>query len=291
MRSILYNKYHKMEIDIKKICSKIIQDNFDRIAQYSIQLFHNDRPCWEQSPPEPIGTGVLIIYENRYFIVSAAHVLQPYATKQKRNPYREESEYDDPQEAFLSLENIGFYYDKHYYPIKEVAYTNITGEVENLIDIAVIKLEKETVKELSGKQFVDNNWMEFNHAITTQNRYFVYGYPAEWTDLKSTEIVQKPLEMITNGIDALTVEGVKFDAQYNLLIGYDPKSLVDKDGNVLNISSPNGISGCGLWYLGTGSQLKLVGIMTENKIVKESMLFMMATRIDTVIDILKHQID
>lgn len=280
-----------MGIDIKRICSKIIQDNFDRIAQYSIQLFHNDRLCWEQSPPEPIGTGVLIIYENRYFIVSAAHVLQPYATKQKRNPYREESEYDDPQEAFLSLENIGFYYNKYYYPIREVAYTNITGEVENLIDIAVIKLEKETVKELSGKQFVDYNWMEFNHAITTQNRYFVYGYPAEWTDLKSTEIVQKPLEMITNGIDALTVEGVKFDAQYNLLIGYNPKSLVDKDGNVLNISSPNGISGCGLWYFGTGGQLKLVGIMTENKIVKESMPFMMATRIDTVIDILKYRID
>lgn len=97
--------------------------------------------------------------------------------------------------------------------------------------------------------------------------------------------------MITNGIDASTVEGVKFDAQYNLLIGYDPKSLVDKDGNVLNISSPNGISGCGLWYFGTGGQLKLVGIMTENKIVKESMPFMMATRIDTVIDILKYRID
>ncbi|OUP35642.1 hypothetical protein [Bacteroides sp. An19] len=280
-----------MGIDIKRICSKIIQDNFDRISQYSIQLFHNDMPQWESSPPEPIGTGVLIKYEDNHFIVSAAHVLQPYATKQKRNPYREESEYDDPQEAFLSLENMGFYYNGFYYPIKEVTYTNITGEVENLIDIAVIRLEIETVEELSGKQFVDYNLIEFNHTITTQSRYFVYGYPAEWTDLKSTEIVQKPLEMITNGIDASTVEGVKFDAQYNLLIGYTPKSLVDEDGHVLDISSPNGISGCGLWYLGTDGQLKLVGIMTENKIEKEGMPFMMATQIDTVIGILKNRID
>lgn len=144
-----------MGIDIKRICSKIIQDNFDRIAQYSIQLFHNDRPCWEQSSPEPIGTGVLIKYEDNHFIVSAAHVLQPYATTQRRNPYREESEYDDPQEAFLSLENIGFYYNGFYYPIKEVAYTNIIGEVENLIDIAVIKLEKKQLKNYQG----NNLWI------------------------------------------------------------------------------------------------------------------------------------
>jgi len=98
-----------MEIDIKRICSKIIRDNFDRISQYSIQLFHNDVPNWESSPPEPIGTGVLIKHENNHFIVSAAHVLQPYGTKQKRNPYRDESDYDNPLGAFLSLENIGFY--------------------------------------------------------------------------------------------------------------------------------------------------------------------------------------
>ena len=281
-----------MGIDIKRICSKIIQDNFDRIEQYSIQLFHNDVPQWESSSPEPIGTGVLIKYENDHFIVSAAHVLQPYATKQKRNPYREESDYDDPQEAFLSLEHIGFYYNGAYYPIKEVTFTNISGEVENLIDIAVIKLEKETVDELSGKQFVDYNLIGFNHVITTQNRYFVYGYPAEWTDLKSDKIMRKPLEITTNGIVVSTVEGeLKFDTKYNLLIGYDPKSLVDKDGNVLNLSSPNGISGCGLWYYETDGQLKLVGVMTENKIEKEGMPFMMATRIDTVIDILKHRVD
>lgn len=280
-----------MEIDIKRICSKIIQDNFDRIAQYSIQLFHNDAPHWESSPPEPVGTGVLIKYEDNHFIVSAAHVLQPYATKQKRNPYSEESDYDDSQEAFLSLVNIGFYHDGFYYPIKEVTFTNITGEVEDLIDIAVIKLEIEIVEELSGKQFVDYNLIEFNHTVTTQNRYFVYGYPAEWTDLKSDKIIRKPFKIITSGIDASTVGGLKFDAQYNLLIGYDPKSLVGKNGNVLNIFSPNGISGCGLWYYGTDGQLKLLGIMTENKIEKERMPFMMATRIDIVIDILKHRID
>lgn len=280
-----------MEIDIKRICSKIIRDNFDRISQYSIQLFHNDVPNWESSPPEPIGTGVLIKHENNHFIVSAAHVLQPYGTKQKRNPYRDESDYDNPLGAFLSLENIGFYYGGFYYPIKEATYTSITGEVENLIDIAVIKLEKETVEELLGKQFVDYSLMELHHAITTQNRYIVYGYPAEWTDLKSDKIVRKPLKMITRGIDASMAKGLKLDTQYNLLIGYDPKNLVDEDDNVLDISSPNGISDCGLWYYGTDGRLKLAGIMTENKNEIEGAPFMMATRIDTIIDILKYRIN
>lgn len=278
-----------MGIDIKKICSKTILDNVDnRVAKYSIQLFHNDMPQWCLSKPEPIGTGVLIKYGNSHFIVSAAHVVQPYATKQKRDPYKEESDYDDPQEAFLSLENIGFYYNGFYYPIKEVTYTNIIGRVENLIDISVMKLEKETVEELYWKQFVDYNLMGLNHVITNQNRYFVYGYPAEWTDLKSNNIIRKPLEIITNGINISTDEEIRFDAEYNFLIKYDPKNMVDIDGNVLELSSPNGISGCGLWYYGTDGQLKLIGIMTENKMGKEGMPFMMATRIDIVVDALKY---
>ncbi len=274
------------------IISKVIQYNFDKIAPYTLQLFHNDIPQWESSPPEPVGTGVLIKFENNYFIVTAAHVLQPYATKQKRNPYKEESDYDDPQEAFLTLENIGFYYDGTYYPIREVFYTNINGKVENLVDIAVVNLEKETVKELSGKQFVDCDTLQLRHTISAQNRYFVYGYPAEWTDLKSYKIVRNPLKLITKGVDISVkeIEKFEFDPQYNFLIFYSPKNLIDKDGNKLNISSPNGISGCGLWYYEKGGMLKLVGIMTENKFEKERKPFMMATKIDVVIDILGYAI-
>ena len=274
------------------IISKVIQDNFDKIVPYTLQLFHNDIPQWESSPPEPVGTGVLIKFESNYFIVTAAHVLQPYATKQKRNPYKEESDYDDPQEAFLTLENIGFYYDGTYYPIREVFYTNINGKVENLVDIAVVNLEKETFEELSRKQFADCDTLQLRHTISTQNRYFVYGYPAEWTDLKSDKIVRKPLKLITRGIDVSTeeIEDLEFDPQYNSLIFYDPRNLVSEDGNELNILSPNGISGCGLWYYGTDGQLKLVGIMTENKIEKERKPFMMATKIDVVIDILRYAI-
>lgn len=277
---------------MERIISKVVQDNFDKIAPYNLQLFHNDKPQWESAPPEPVGTGVLIKFENNYFIVTAAHVLQPYATKQKRNPYKEESDYDDPQEAFLTLENIGFYYDDAYYPIREVVFTNIDGKVENLVDIAAVNLEKETVEELSGKQFVDCDMLELNHTISTQNRYFVYGFPAEWTDLKSDKIVSKSFKLITRGIDVPSdgIEDLEFDTQYNILIFYDHKNLVSENDNELNLSSPNGISGCGLWYYENAGMLKLIGIMTENKFEKERKPFMMATKIDVVIDILKYAV-
>lgn len=277
---------------MERIISKVVQDNFDKIVPYTLQLFHNDKPQWESAPPEPVGTGVLIKFENNCFIVTAAHVLQPYATKQKRNPYKEESDYDDPQEAFLTLENIGFYYDGAYYPIREVVFTNIDGKVENLVDIAAVNLEKETVEELSGKQFVDCDMLELNHTISTQNRYFVYGFPAEWTDLKSDKIVSKSFRLITRGVNVSSegIEDLEFDTQYNLLIFYDHKNLVSENCYELNLSSPNGISGCGLWYYENAGMLKLVGIMTENKFEKERKPFMMATKIDVVIDILKYAV-
>ena len=277
---------------MERLLSKMLQDNFDKITPYNLQIFHNERPLWKSSPPEPVGTGVLLKFESNYFIVTAAHVLQPYATKQKRNPYKEESDYNDPQEAFLTLENIGFYYDGTYYPIREVFYTNINGKVENLVDIVVVNLEKKTVEELSGKQFVDCDTLQLRHTISTQNRYFVYGYPAEWTDLKSDKILRKPLKLITRGIDVSTeeIEDLEFDPQYNSLIFYDPKNLVSEDGYELDIPSPNGISGCGLWYYEKGGILKLVGIMTENKFEKGRKPFMMATKIDVVIDILRYTI-
>lgn len=286
-----YNIRHK---EFKQDTSEALDCIFASMNAYVIPLFHNDKPEWQNSPPELIGTGVLIAYKEMNFLVSAAHVLQPYATKGNRNPYREEDTYDEPDEVHLSLNNIGFYFNDCYYPVQHVIYTTLNGSVENCIDLAIMPLEEETVKELSPtKLFVAGDMIELNHQTSTESRYLVYGYPAVWTDLEVTSkiIKSRPLKMITSGVDSSAVTKLRFYQKYNLLVKYNPKTLIDlKSGTLLEFDSPNGISGCGLWYYGIDNRPVLVGIMIENKLVQEKQPIMMATRIDEVINIIDNYI-
>ena len=116
----------------------------------TIQLFHNDKPNLENSPIEPIGSGVLFeLNEEYYIIITAAHVVQGYATKKPVNPYKDKDNYDDPSQAYLSLGNIGFLYNEAYYPIQRAVFTNTeSGVVEKNVDTAVLFLDLTSAKEL-----------------------------------------------------------------------------------------------------------------------------------------------
>lgn len=272
----------------ENLLSNIMQEIWNHIKTCTIPLFHNDYPEWKDCRPESLGTGVLLEYGGRYFIVTAAHVVTHYAKQGKRNPYREVEDYDEPKECVVTLENIGFYHDGYYYPLKRVTYVVIETPVGNNVDLAVIPLEEETWKELcSTKRFVGIDSIGIRHTVSTEPRYLVYGYPADWTVLRSEKIISRPFKMITCGIDMKGVGKLRYDERYNLLVEYNPKSLVTESGKSVDLSSPKGISGGGLWYYDANHVLWLVGIMIENKLEKENKPIMMATRMDEVIYIIK----
>lgn len=269
-----------------------LNDLFSRIDRYTIPLFHNDKPDWAACEPEPVGTGVLIEYQRHHILITAAHVVQPYAECMKRNPYRDEDMYDDPNEAYMSLINIGFYLDLYYFPLRgEICYTLLNSPEGNNVDLAVILLEKETVIDLcKTKRFVKMDQLESNHDSSENNLYFVYGYPALNYNLTSNEISVVPLKLITRGIDLDTIDQLKFNPKYNILVEYNPQKIVAGSGENVEVCSPKGISGCGFWYLDANGSLKLVGILTENKFEKDLQPIMMATRVDEVIYILNKKI-
>ncbi len=97
---------------MREILHKVQQTLFESARKSTIPLFHNNKPEWEKSVPELVGSGVLIELDGNYYIVTAAHVVQGYALKKSRNPYKTEDDYDDPSEAYLTLNNIGFYNDQ-----------------------------------------------------------------------------------------------------------------------------------------------------------------------------------
>ena len=276
---------------LRDILSRVINKLMKKPKKSTIQLFHNDNPNWEKSPLEPIGSGVLLELEGYYFIITAAHVVQDYALKKSRNPYRNEDDYDDPAEAYLNLNNVGFLHNLSFYPIQRVVFTNTErGPIENNVDLAVLTLERESAVELKQKfKFLSLSDILLDHDIKPVNRYYIYGYPAEWTDLDKDKglIRTEPFQFVTKGMPIDEISPVKFDSRFNLLVSYDKGKMVfTSNGEALRDFSPKGISGCGLWFYGGGPDVKLIGIMIEDKWIKERQPLMMATRINEAIKII-----
>lgn len=278
---------------MREIFHKVQLPLFESAQKSTIQLFHNDKPEWEKSMPEPVGSGVFIKLDDCYYIVTAAHVVQGYALKKLRNPYRSDDDYDDSSEAHLTLNNIGIFYNQSYYPIQRVVFTNVeNGIIENNVDLAVLFLDLESAEELKQSFiFVSINRMILNHTINTKSRYFIYGYPADWTEIvDSTEkIISKPFKYITKGILVQELTNIShYDARYNILLSYDKRIMVyTESGQPLEDFCPKGISGCGLWYYAGRQGLSLIGIMIEDKWTQQQQPLMMATRIDEVIAIIR----
>lgn len=276
---------------LRDILSRVINKLMKKPKNSTIQLFHNDNPTWEKSPFEPIGTGVLLEINGYHFVITAAHVVQDYALKKSRNPYRNEDDYDDPADAYLNLNNIGFIYNLSFYPIQRVVFTNTErGITENNVDLAVLTLDIESASELKQKyEFLSLTDVLLHHDIKSESRYHIYGYPAEWTDLNANNGIIKtmPFQFATKGVPHDALSHVKLDRRFNILVSYDREKMVyTSNGEALKDFSPKGISGCGLWYYNGGTDVKLIGIMIEDKWIKEQQPLMMATKIDEAIRII-----
>lgn len=277
---------------LREILHRVLNRLMEKPKQCTIQLFHNDHPLWDKSPLEPVGSGVLLELEGYYFIITAAHVVQEYALKKSRNPYKTEDDYDNPDEAYLNLNNIGFINNQCYYPIQHAIFTNTEkGKIENNVDLAVLTIDPESALELKQRfSFLSISDIILKHNITTENRYHIYGYPAEWTDVnkESGVISTKPFKFVTGGMPSPKIGDIEYDERFNLLLSYERSKMVYTiSGNHLKEFSPKGISGCGLWYHKNSNEMLLLGIMTEDKWTKSHQPLMMATRIDEAIHIIK----
>ena len=269
-------------------------DNFvDKINNYSIavkctiQIFHVDKPEWENSIPEPIGSGVLLEIERSCYIITASHVIIKYAKKEPSNPYNEEDIYDNPSDCYLTLNNVGFVHNFLFYPIRSLCFVELE-ELGDCIDLAIIRLDSRTASELKSQYtFLTIDNILLNKKIEENDCCIIYGYPSIWVDVNYNSIKSRSFIFQTHIVPPKLITNAKHNPQYNILLSYNKKDICSKNNKVtLENFSPNGISGCGLW-LYEENKLKLIGIMTEDKSSKEQLPLMMATKIDEVISIIE----
>lgn len=270
--------------------SKEIIDKIDALFMLpkscTMLIYHNDRPEWEGSRMEPLGTGVLLEIDNLYYLITAAHVVQKYAEKKERDPNREIETYDEPEDAYLSLNNLGLLCDGNFYPVQRVRYT-----VGANLDLAIVYIDDESADELKGKHyFLKEDDIMVGIPPLDEPRYYIYGFPAQFIeeDAVAKTIREIPFKYTTNAIPLEDTPSVRFDKGANILLRYKREKMVTgKDDTPIGEFAPQGISGCGLWFYPGDKRLKLIGIMTEDKTQEERADAMMATRIEYVLDIIR----
>lgn len=142
---------------------------------------------------------------------------------------------------------------------------------------------------LCSYTFITIDRIKLDHNVNTENRYYIVGYPASGTNIvePKKKIAMMPFKYVTKGVLPHDFPGIEYDVRYNLLAFYDKRKIVaTPSGQPLEDFAPQGISGCGLWYNDGSMYLKLIGIMTEDKSIKEDQPLMMATKTDEFVAII-----
>lgn len=224
----------------------------DRTTKYVVPLYAMN----DQGKTYCLGSAVLLKIVDQAFLISAAHVFD-----ENQNPKQPT--------------NIAIVGKHQLIPLGGGAIKSQrppSGKrSDDKIDIAVVDLSTEIADELDHFSFLDVNQVDPSDAPYKQSLYTFTGYP-------STK--QKPIKDVT-----LTIEPVrytsgplqpdKYPAGYELGphsgIDYNRKQMIARSGKVQAPPDPHGVSGGGIFRLGTFDQIVegtnrevLVGIAIED---------------------------
>jgi hypothetical protein len=164
------------------------------------------------------------------------------------------------------------------------------------IDIAVIKLKKESITILEKKyDFIEFSEVGINYSIKDSLEYLSVGYPATYSKCNRFKSIfkSKPFYYLTKTAKRDIYEQLECNQSYNIITHYDKKNVVSLKSNVVNMGpDPYGISGSGLWATSVIEKnsvfyidKKLVGIMTEWPLKNRK--YWIGTRIDVVTEIIR----
>lgn len=229
-----------------------VREAEDRTARYVIPVFATN----ERLHHYALGSAVLLKISNKHFLISAAHVFDEH-----RNPRLPTDLLIPGRDRLIALSG-----------------TMITSSLppsgrrnDDKVDIGILHLDHEVVHELAHFRFLGIKKVDPSDAPYPQSLYTFVGYPGT---------KQKPPQL-----DGLTIEPVRYTSRplppteypegfalgTHYAIDYDKESMIARNGKVQAPPSPRGISGGGIFRLGTFDEIAngtnteaLVGIAIED---------------------------
>lgn len=253
--------------------ARIVNQARQRILQASV-VISETRP--EYQNVEPIGSGILLNLQGEYFLVTAAHVLNHSNWQKLVIPTAPCNVEPNPM-VFLQGELISSY---------------ITSKHNKRYDFSILRFYPKMHKHLQQlNPFVQQNIL-MNHTLIERDHYIITGYPWRHIKRRGNAFYVDPFTLQTYGVSKKRYQKNKFEADLFALVQYQRRLQRFSDGQIIQARNPQGISGCGLYYVPQFNEyqlntpeLYLIGIMIENHQDKG---FMAAFKIDLIIEIIRY---
>lgn len=237
----------------------------DAILKSTIQFYYNKSNSGQLAA---CGSGVLLTLDNRFFVVTAAHVL----VKNLSNTF-----------VLLADTKATLAGPLYHTP----------GTKDDRIDLAALELTDATQLAQLQQEY---HFLTLEDISTSQTHandlYLLVGYPARKTKVYDGAIHAKPYPLqaqVATGFDY-----AKYGIQWATHI------VLDASGDVVSATSPNphkrpileGMSGGGLWHNGNyllgdpAREKRLVGIVTE-EVAERGRKTLLVTRITVLLEAMR----
>lgn len=245
------------------------------ILKYTPQLYLLKEESVEGADVKPYASGVLISHDNNYFLITAGHVVEDI----------------DPTRIGIMIGNVFNILNG------EIKYFKPSFSTElDKIDVAIWKLENEIVKELEPHyKFLTIEKFGMNHKLIQDDpRFLIVGYP--WRKSKLNPLTQKikvkVFVFLTKNSKKEIYKQLKLEEFSNIILEYKQRKIRDfNTGLITKGVTPEGISGCGAWYIpnfiidpSKTPDFKLISIVTEQD---KSKKHLKTTRIDIITEVLR----
>lgn len=197
-------------------------------------------PIFRRKDGEPVahGTGILLTVDGEFYLLSAAHVLEPQYIDEIVIPTGSDT-----------WRKIGTH--------ARVSSSIPVGKTreDDMIDVAVVKFGQTlTLDEIkSYHHFLDIDKIDFDHSPDRgMPKYVIFGYPEKGFKF------EQEINTIDMNVFVYSTRISEFDkfGKYNcneqehIFVDYPKRLRFVSNNNQLKKSQlPNGLSGCGLWYI------------------------------------------
>lgn len=236
--------------------SELISRASLQIKKYTPQLYR------KRSNEKPIdldahASAILVKISEYYFLITAGHVY-----RENNNP--------------IPFDEVGVLCENTFIVLEgEIAFADPSlSEINDKIDISVLKLNDEVVKVLSKfHDFLDFKDIDYSHSIVTSPSYLLYGYPVNRSKKRPDQgkIIVNPFSFTTRWSGVKKQQRMNLELHSHVALDFQRRRIFSFDDNKRKMGPlPYGISGSGVWYLprvavkkGEEVPVKLVGLLTE----------------------------
>jgi hypothetical protein len=247
--------------------TKLFSSIGNEILYYTPLVFYLDLA----KVAHPLGSCVLLKWNDIYFLVMAGHTAKDFHTK-----------YHGRFFTMLGSKKVA---------IQTEGFMNTRPRNGDNVDVYVSRLTHQCSFILmdAGYKFFDIKDMDIDHDDLEGRRYMVVGFPV--TKIKNKNLTQGPT-FISNPFIYITwvnnkaslLKKLKLEP-HNLIVNYQKRKITSSKSMEVSMGpSPVGLSGCGIWCVDDNSKYYPAAILTDYFVEHNALI---GTRIQLVTEALR----